>query len=259
MSMHNFSFNGMSLSSFGGRLLQPPVHTIARRNTTRVKIYGQSGDEIIDNGSYDNVDFSLQIGFLPHLTNYNAQQLARAVIDWLAPLQNGYYVYRDSLNSGYFTNAQLTNFDEIQRELRTLLTATLNFTRVPYWYADSGTEPVKYIRGGTDHILANPEQYSSEPLYELYDARPAGDSATITVNGKSTTITTPRGDSSYYFDNVRKQFYRYYNDDPDDKKVYLGDLLLPDLVSGDNILNFNVNGMVQGSFWLKVTPNWRRL
>ena len=101
--MHDFSYNGVALSGFAGRILQAPVHTVAKRNVEMVKIYGRSGDDVIASESYDNVDFSLKIGFLPHLTAYNAQTLAEAVIDWLAPLQNGYYTYRDTLNNGYFT------------------------------------------------------------------------------------------------------------------------------------------------------------
>ena len=74
--MHDFTFNGQSLLSLGGRIVQPPVHTVARRSTERVKLYGRSGDEIIDNESYDNVDFSLKIALLPHLTQRTAHDLA---------------------------------------------------------------------------------------------------------------------------------------------------------------------------------------
>lgn len=98
--MRSFSFNNISLSSFGGRLLQPPSHKIAKRNKSFQKIYGQSGDEIIDNESYDNVKFKLKIGFLPLVAQQTAQNLARAVINWLAPLQDGYYIYRDTFNPG---------------------------------------------------------------------------------------------------------------------------------------------------------------
>ena len=159
--MLDFSFGGHSLLSFGGRVLQAPVHTVAKRNITRIKIFGQSGDEIVDNGSYDNVDFSLQIGFFVHKTAYTAQQLARAVIDWLAPLQDGYHEYSDSLNSGYFTWACLTNFEQVAREMRTLLTATLKFTRVPFWYSDSGKTARTFIN---QTLFENPENYPSEPV-----------------------------------------------------------------------------------------------
>lgn len=250
--MLDFSFNGVSLSSFGGRLLQPPVHTIARRNTTRVKIYGQSGDEIIDNGSYDNVDFSLQIGFFPHLTQYNAQQLAHAVINWLAPLQNGYYVYRDSLNIGYFTNAQLTNFDEIQRELRTLLTATLNFTRVPFWYSDSGATPVSF---SNQAILVNPENYPAEPIITIEFTGSSGGTTidvSMFVNGVKKLVVASDATNRRIqtIDGVRKQHYMIENG----QKVYLSAKLPPDLEPGDNMIAFDTSQVT-----CTITPNWRRL
>lgn len=249
--MLDFSFNGVSLSSFGGRLLQSPVHTIARRNTTRIKIYGQSGDEVIDNGSYDNVDFSLQIGFFPHLTQYNAQQLARAVINWLAPLQNGYYVYRDSINSGYFTNAQLTNFDEIQRELRTFLTATLNFSRVPFWYSNSGATAKSF---SNQAIFINPENYPAEPIITIEYTGSSGTQVNIPVfvNGEEKVVVTADATNLKVqtLDGVSKQHYKVENG----QKIYLSAKLPPNLEPGDNIIAFNTSQVI-----CTVTPNWRRL
>lgn len=258
--MLDFSFGGHSLSSFGGRVLQAPVHTVAKRSITRIKIFGQSGDEIVDNGSYDNVDFSLQIGFFVHKTAYTAQQLARAVIDWLALLQDGYHEYRDSLNSGYFTRACLTNFEQVAREMRTLLTATLGFTRVPYWYLEDGTQAVKFHNGSNQNVLTNPEAYESEPLYRFYTARNGNETFNITVNGEAFHILLPYRDRSYYFDNAKKQFYIFHDDIVNGEKVYIGNTLLPDLIPGNNTINFNINDVfTQGSFYLEMTPNWRRL
>ncbi len=253
--MLDFSFDGVSLSSFGGRMLQPPSHQIAARNKSFVKIYGQSGDEIIDNQSYNNVPFSLKICFLPFFAQQTAQDLARAVIDWLAPLQDGYYIYRDSLNDGYFTKAALTNFEEITRELPTLLTATLKFSRVPFWYKDSGATAISLYTGSSNSII-NPEAYPSEPLYRWVYERGGNETANITVNGVTTAVPLATGATTYYLDNVCKQFYRI----SDNQKIYLGSLLLPDLKPGTNTVLFNLNGSISsGSFHLEIIPNWRRL
>ena len=40
--MHDFTFNGVSLRSLGGRITEAPFHTVASRDVEQVKIYGQS-------------------------------------------------------------------------------------------------------------------------------------------------------------------------------------------------------------------------
>ena len=246
--MHNFSFGGKNLLQFGGRILQAPSHVIAKRNTQRVKIYGKSGDVIIDNESYDNVDFSLKICFMPYLTGKTAHDLAYAIIDWLAPLQNDYYEYRDTYNSGYFTQAVLTNFDELVRELPTLLTATLKFSRVPFWYSNDGTRGLTF---NNQALFVNPENYPSEPVLNLTYTGSGTLTVQITFNGVPIEITMgvmPL--NNQIIDGVQKQHYRVENGE----KIYLSRVVPPDLVPGDNIIVFNTSQVT-----CTLTPNWRRL
>ena len=243
--MRSFSFNNVSLSSFGGRLLQPPSHMIASRNKNFQKIYGQSGDEIIDNESYDNVKFKLKIGFLPLVAQQTAQNLAKAVIDWLAPLQDDYYIYRDTFNPGYFTNATITNFDEVVQELRTYLTATIEFNRVPYWYSDSGLTPLTF----TDQaLLVNPEVYTAEPIITL-TAATSLQNVKLTINGVETAFNVG-SDFANIFDCVLKQNYRII----DGRKVYLSTNLPPDLSAGENLITLSSSQVT-----CSIVPNWRRL
>lgn len=254
--MRSFSFNGVSLSSLGGRITEAPFHTVASRDVDQVKIYGQSGDELIDNQSYNNVPFTVKIAFITYKTAMTANDIARAVIDWLAPLQGAYYTYTDSWNDGYFTKARLTNFDEVKRELRTLLTATLKFSRVPFWYSNSGLTPVEFVNGNADNVLHNPESYDADPIYQFIYSRGFDETVNIIVNNQTVSFTTGLLATVFYLDNTAKQFYRVENG----SKVYLGNQLLPNLQPGDNTIKFNINGYIaSGSFSLKVIPNWRRL
>lgn len=243
--MRSFSFNNISLSSFGGRLLQPPSHEIAKRNKSFQKIYGQSGDEIIDNESYDNVKFKLKIGFLPLVAQQTAQNLARAVINWLAPLQDGYYIYRDTFNPGYFTKAAITNFDEIVQELRTYLTATIEFNRVPFWYKDGGATAITF---SDQALLVNPEVYTAEPIITLTAATTLNN-IKLTINGVKTAFNI----GSQYaniFDCVAKQNYKIQNG----QKVYLSTNLPPDLSPGENLITLSSSQVT-----CSIVPNWRRL
>lgn len=246
--MHDFTFNGVSLRSLGGRITEAPFHTVASRDVDQVKIYGQSGDEVIDNKSYNNVPFTVKIAFITYKTAMTANDIARAVIDWLAPLQGAYYSYTDSWNPGYFTKARLTNFDEVKRELRMLLTATLKFSRVPYWYSNSGTQGITFNNQG---LFVNPEIYPSEPVLNLTYTGSGTVTVRITFNGAPIEIamgTTPV--NNQILDGVRKQHYRVENGN----KIYLSDVLPPDLVPGDNIIAFSDSRVT-----CTLVPNWRRL
>lgn len=246
--MRSFTFNGVSLSSLGGRITEAPFHTVASRDVDQVKIYGQSGDEVIDNQSYNNVPFTVKIAFITYKTAMTANDIARAVIDWLAPLQGAYYAYTDSWNTGYFTKARLTNFDEVKRELRTLLTATLKFSRVPFWYKNSGTTGITFSDQG---LFVNPEIYPSEPVLNLTYTGSGTINVRIEFNGVPIEITmgtTPL--NNQILDGVRKQHYRVGNGN----NIYLSDVLPPDLVPGDNIITVS-NSRVTCT----LVPNWRRL
>lgn len=246
--MRSFSFNGVALSSFGGRITEAPFHTVASRDVEQVKIYGQSGDEVIDNQSYNNVPFSVKIAFLTYKTAQTGNDIARAVIDWLAPLQGAYYTYTDTWNVGYFTKARLTNFDEVKRELRTLLTATLKFSRVPFWYSNDGTQGLTF---NNQALFVNPENYPSEPVLNLTYTGSGTVTVRITFNGAPIEITmggTPL--NNQILDGVRKQHYRVANGE----KIYLSRVVPPDLVPGDNIIAFDTSQVT-----CTLTPNWRRL
>ena len=246
--MHDFSFNGVSLRSLGGRITEAPFHTVASRDVEQVKIYGQSGDEVIDNQSYNNVPFTVKIAFITYKTAMTANDIARSVIDWLAPLQGAYYTYTDSWNVGYFTKARLTNFDEVKRELRTLLTATLKFSREPFWYSNDGTQGLTFNNQG---LLVNPENYPSEPVLNLTYTGGSTITVRITFNGAPIEITmggTPL--NNQIIDGVQKQHYRVANGE----KIYLSRVVPPDLVPGDNIIAFDTSQVI-----CTITPNWRRL
>ena len=256
--MHDFSFNGVSLSSLGGRIIQAPMHTIAARDKSFVKIYGQSGDEVIDNGSYNNVNFSVKIGFFTFVAQQTAEQLACTIIDWLAPLQGGYYEYRDTYNDGYFTRAALTNFDEIQREMRTFLTATLKFSRVPFWYSDVGAQPVSANNGVL--TLTNPESYDAEPIYHFEYTGTAGNNIYMNVFNDSYYVghfLIGGVWQTHYINGVDKQHYTFV----DGQRYYPDTLLLPNLKpkSQTRISTTLVNYGAGVDYTLEVTPNWRRL
>ena len=259
--MRDFTFNGVSLSSLGGRITEAPFHTVASRDVDQVKIYGQSGDEVIDNQSYNNVSFSVKIAFLTYKTAQTANDIARAVINWLAPLQGAYYSYTDSWNTGYFTKARLTNFDEVKRELRTLLTATLKFTRVPFWYSDAGASPVVGAINGSVTVT-NPENYDAEPIITAMYRGSANYNVFFRFREGNTIIYDSLLGGIWpkqILDGVAKQHYVITNTN---ERKYIDSALPSNIPAGGSVTysgTFGTEASPDHSFTIYVTPNWRRL
>lgn len=259
--MHNFYFGGNNLAQFGGRILQPPSYHIAARDGELFELPGRSGDFFQDNKRYKNKEFSLKIEFLPFLTQENRVQLARSVINWLSGLI-GYQIYRDTYNPGYFTKAVLTNFDEIVQELSKLLTTTLTFSRLPFWYRNDGQNVIEVPSDGSELIINNPEPLSAAPII-MHTNNGRDVNGVLSINGVELTFPSsiPSGNISgstsiqidnHILDGVARQFTAKSTSNG---KVYVNSLLPPDLIPGDNTVR-----LVSGKWSeFNIIPNWRRL
>lgn len=138
MKKYNFKFAGVALSDFCGVTTKRPPREIAQYDFTLLDIPGRSGSEYIDNKRYKNVPMTREVGFAQHSYNY-VEDLVEKVITWLAYHQ-GYQEFEDSDHPGMITYAVLTNFPEVQTILRRHHTASLKFSRVPFWYEKQSLE-----------------------------------------------------------------------------------------------------------------------
>lgn len=250
--MHNFEFGGKNLLNFCGRIAQAPSHTVAERNFELAELPGRSGNVYIDNKSYKNVDFDLKICFMPFLADLTARQLAYAVIDWLAPL-NGYQIYKDTYNPGYYTKAVLKNIGEIKRELPTLLTATLSFSRLPYWYRLDGQKEIILPNDNSDKIIDNPERFDAPPIFIYQNQSTAFKAISLKINGVSTPLLTNSDVVEQRLDGLNLQHKGSYSDGTE---VFLSSALPPNLKSGKNVISVTTKG---NNEIFKIIPNWRRL
>lgn len=167
--MKNLIYNGQSLNNLGFVIKTRPIYSAASRNISFQSVIGRSGDVIVDNQRYDNVEVSYQINSIPHLvTAGSSQVLAQALIDWLSSLDGNYKILRDDWNCGYFCEAICTNIGEIENNLFLGLDTTIKFNRKPFWYSNLGQE-VKIIDSERKTcVLNNREIYPSEPIIRVY-------------------------------------------------------------------------------------------
>lgn len=262
----DFKFGDRWLSQFGGVITQSSPIDIATRNVTLKEIPGRSGSECIDNGFYNNVEFSRNIGFINRKSNTQIMP-ELLFIDWLAYKQNAYYEFEDTNHPGFITYAVLTNFGEIQKQLRRIHTATLNFSRVPFWYSKTGLIPV-YTDSHDTMIysgitLNNPYPEPARPLIKV---KVFSESTTIETtsfslefNGKKYSFSKIPYSSVYdtlYIDCEKEQAC-VINDRTGEIYKYVDAPIPAPLEHGSTNITLGGRWAKWGSF--EITPRWRRL
>jgi len=145
--------------------VDPPNIEMAQREGELVSIAGKSGDEYIDNGRYKNVEFERKISIIKK-GNQSVKQIADEVIDTLAYLQ-GYQDFEDTDHEYLFTKAVLTNFAEVNRDMRKLYRATLRFSRIPFWYSNEGNQYQTVPLSTKSKVFENPYKLDAAPLIEI--------------------------------------------------------------------------------------------
>lgn len=250
--MNNFYFNNHWLSNFGGRILDLPQYEIAQRDFNAVVIPGRDMELLEDNNRYNNVEFKRKIAFLPYINELTARQLANGIIKWLTS-SKGYQVYRDTYNPGYFTKAYITKTEAIVRELPTLLTTTLNFSRGAFWYSDVGQvsetlalrEPIQ---------LYNCEKIESKPIIRINrdNTQSSNLVAKLKINDVEISLYCPQNYDYAILDGENQQYIAYA---ADGSTTFVSDVLPPDLKPGENIIELTADR----SNGVSIIPNWRRL
>lgn len=195
MSRYNFKFGDTWISELGAISTETPDIEIAQRDFELIDIPGKNGADYIDNGRYSNVEFSRSISLIGR-KDFPVQDKASTFISAYAYLQ-GYQTFEDTDHNDMVTEAVLMNFSEIHRKLRTLNTATLKFSRKPFWYLKSGLE---YVDVDLTQTLAqtsfdNPFQLESKPI--IVFTTTSGSPAYFQYR-----ITTPGGQKNFSCANV---------------------------------------------------------
>lgn len=163
--MYDFKFNGKWLSRFGGRCTNCPSIEIAQRIFKVVEIPGSSRASLIDYDYYSNVEFERQICLLSSLYGSTSEKLIESIINWIS-YSKGYCEFRDTEHKNMFTNAFISNFSQVIRELREYSTATIKFNREAFWYSDEGNKNILYTaeEAASGILLINPYNDVSMPL-----------------------------------------------------------------------------------------------
>lgn len=266
---YNFKFGDMYLSDLSAFVTKTPPIEVAEYDFTMLDIPGRNGSEYIDNKRYKNVEFTREIGFVNRASSH-INDFVDKLIYWLA-YSTGYQEFEDTDHPGLVTYAVLTNFREVQTLLRRYHTATLRFSRVPFWYSKQGLEPISLDSTSmlTGVTLCNPYPADAQPIYKfvLGVNSSAGNYFRLKVGDWIHLYTL--SDLKYFIDGVPTR--RYITFDCENKEIkaqsteeggniaYAAIALPPDLKFGiDTTIKIteNYNDCLLS---MSITPRWRCL
>ncbi len=204
---------------------------VAKRDIEFKSVLGRSGDVIVDNQRFHNVDMPpYEINTYDLRWMNNKDKLERALIDWLMTGDGSYKVLEDKTKPGYFTYAVCTEIGEIStNHLDGYLATSINFNRQPFWFSHAGQKAIEWSGSTSQHIV-NPEPYTALPI--------------ITISGSGYMILTVNGVD--------------YNCGSTDADSYISSDYFPSLRTGTNHIRVWTNqGATIGA--CSLIPRWRRL
>lgn len=247
--MKDLIYNGRSLNELGFAIKTKPIYTVASRSINFHPILGRSGDVIVDDKRYNNVEMTYSINSIPHLVAAESnQELVHALIDWLAPTDGEYKELRDDWNQGYFCEAICTNIGEISSNLFLGLDTVIKFSRKPFWYSQQGQYMKTIEQNDKTYHFHNPEIYDSEPLIKIYGSG----NIDILLNGRYFHL---KNVDEYIV--IDSETGNATKDDVMHNEVTSFDYP-PVFKSGDNSVRFKA---MAGATFTKaeIIPRWRRL
>lgn len=165
--MNQFTFNGESSYDDHDLIItETPSVEIPERDMSFQSVPGRSGDIIIDNGRFKNINVKYKVAALCTMKELPA--LCRDISGWLYPSGvSKYYELSDTYDSGYFRYAAVAGSVPFDSKLMQLGEGTLTFNCKPYKYSNIGQVP-KSLDAYAQNIVVNTERYFSLPKFRIY-------------------------------------------------------------------------------------------
>lgn len=254
--MNDIIYNGQSLRDLGYAVKTFPVHTVAERDMEFSPIISRSGDIIVDNKRFHNVDMNYEINMIDIDRLQNTDVNERRLIDWLMAGDAEYKIFEDSTVPGYFCKAICKNISEIARNgLNGYIDTAISFNRQPFWYSKIGQKKLTFSASKTKQTIINPEKYISEPYFKITtDGTNVGETALV-VNGEPYTLT-------YLMDYVEidSEAYRTLKGS-EDKDIDAHYNYMPFFKPGVNTfaVEARFSAMQKHILSVEIIPRWRRL
>lgn len=159
----DFTYNGKSASSMGLNICNKNVWCSPSRSVTAVSVPGRSGDILVDNGRYENINvvyscFGINSG-------YDVLHTSRSIKAWLQAHDTNYYHLTDTYDPHYFRLASYSGTLDIEAVINQLKDVKLTFNCKPFKYSFDGQQEIELTKPVT---LYNDEEWESHPYIRIY-------------------------------------------------------------------------------------------
>lgn len=236
--MGNVIFNGLSSLDYGIQVEHPPGYQIPAKNYTVSAVPGRSGDIVVWDGSYKNVNRQYEIAVADLDKDFT--EMANAISEWLNS-SDGYARLEDTYEPDYYRLAYYDEEATIENILSHAGRVTVNFNCKPQRYLKSGEIPIKITKPVE---LINPTNYASNPIITVYGN--GEESTNLTIGNRTFAIDLTKGPITIDCD-LKDVYYDGENRN-DCIKIEKG---FPTLGKGTTTISWD-----SGELLLEVIPRW---
>ena len=135
--MNTFTFNGTSCGSYGVTIANKNVYASPARDVESIVIPGRSGDLLIDNKRFENINITYKCYIIPVAGYTTLSAQVRAFKSWLLA-DFGYKKLSDTYNTDYFRYAAFSEVLNIEEVFEQVGKVDITFNCKPFLYSDAG-------------------------------------------------------------------------------------------------------------------------
>jgi phage-related protein len=164
------TFNGITSSSLGIVVEEPPAYNFPKKDYEVTHIPGRDGDIIIDNGSYQNVKREYKIAMGDEELDFMSQ--VPSISQWLHSA-SGYAKLSDTYDPDHYRMAAYDEDGEVENILGHAGRATISFTCKPQRFRTSGDRTMSWTPEFSSEtkvwrtLIENPTSNKARPIIVL--------------------------------------------------------------------------------------------
>jgi len=235
-NLNQFTYAGRrSFDDYNMIITETPENVGAEKDISFKSVPGRSGDVIIDNGRYFNIEKKYEVTVIAE--DFEMPLLAKKINHWLNSV-DGYAVLSDTYDPLYYRLARYVGKVNIEDKLRIIGSTTLKFNCKPFKYSFEGQ---KLISVAKEDALINPEGLSSLPEIKISGTG----NVTLYINNASYLIEGIDG----HIEIIGDPFLARKGTELQNDKIMFPDP--PILAPGENIITWT--GDVTA---LEIKPGW---
>lgn len=164
--LNTFMFDGESSKEYGILITERPESVRPERDITKIEIPGRSGDLIVDNRRYKNIDVSYKCETVHNASVFpSIHEQVQAINIWLSKSPGTYAELKDTYNIGFFRQALNISKTEYEFPAPGIAKFTAKFYCKPFLYSVEGQKAVVLTGAAT---LYNPYREVAQPNIKIY-------------------------------------------------------------------------------------------